>query len=113
MTAKQLHYTLIMLEGHGLIRKQVLKSERQRTIVYLRRYAFRNKTLIENVCDYLARKGIEAEYADSFVNIKRRFAFSSKQFKTLVQSGERSGFFKRFMLSVTVKVNICVKRTSS
>lgn len=105
LTAKQLHYTFTILEGHGLIKKQVLKSERQRSIVYLMRYAFKNKTLAENVCDYLMQKGVETDYADSFVSIKRKFSFSNKQFKTLVQNGERAGIFKRFTLPVTVQVS--------
>lgn len=107
LSSKQLHYILIMLEEHGLIKKQVLKSAQQRSIIYLFCYAFKNKTLVENVCDYLMQKGDdknECQYADSFVGVKRKFSFTNKQFKTLVQHGERLGLFKRFILPVRSEV---------
>lgn len=108
LSSKQLHYSLIMLEGHDLIKKQVLKSEKMRSIIYLKRYAFKNKTLVENVSEFLMSKGLakdpEFNYTDTFVNIKKKFSFSNKQFKTLVHNGERLGVFKRFMTSLRTEV---------
>ena len=108
LSSKQLHYSLIMLEGHDLIKKQVLKSEKMRSIIYLKRYAFKNKTLVENVSEFLMCKGqskeAEFNYADTFVNIKKKFLFTNKQFKTLVHNGERLGVFKRFMTSLRIEV---------
>ncbi len=106
-SSKQLHYTLMMLEAHGLIKKQVIKSASQRTVIYLASYAFKNKTLVENICEYLMQKGVNSSvvaYGESFINVKKRFSFSNKQFKTIVQHGERNGFFKREMMPVMVQV---------
>ena len=97
----------MQLELHGLIRKQVLKSEKKRSIIYLMKYAFRNKSYLENVCEFLASKqsdSTEHKYSDSFVNIKKRFHFSNKQFKTLVHNGEKQGMFKRFIINYKIKV---------
>jgi len=105
-SSKQLHYTLMMLEGHGLIKKQVIKSAAQRTVIYLASYAFKNKTLVENICDYLMQKGENSSvlpYGDSFASVKRRFSFSNKQFKTIVQHGERTGVFRRETMPVLVQ----------
>lgn len=107
LTSKQLHYTLVQLEIHGLIRKQVLKSEKKRSIIYLIKYAFRNKSYLENVCEYLSTKTSdldEQNYSDSFVNLKNKFHFTNKQFKTLVHNGEKQNFFKRFIVHYKVKV---------
>ncbi len=108
LTSKQLHYTLIQLEMHDLIRKQVLKSEKKRSIIYLVKYSFRNKSYLENICEYLSTiqsdNNIENKYSDSFVNLKKRFHFTNKQFKTLVHNGEKQQMFKRFIMNYTHKV---------
>ena len=107
LTPKQLHYTLVQLEMHGLIRKQVLKSEKKRSIIYLMKYAFRNKSYLDNVCEFLASNksdSSEHNYSDSFVSIKKKFHFTNKQFKTLVHNGEKQGVFKRFIINFKVKV---------
>ena len=85
-----------------MIKKQVLKSEKKRSIVYLTRFAFKNKSIFENVCDYLLLK--EDEHADSFMNIKQKFSFTNKQFKTIIQNGERSGAFNRFIALSPIQV---------
>ena len=83
----------------------MLKSEKKRSIVYLTRFAFKNKSIFENVCDYLLLK--EDGYADSFVNIKQKFSFTNKQFKTIIQNGEKLGAFNRFisLSPIQVKAN--------
>ena len=104
LTSKQLHYVLVILESHNLITKQLLKSEKQRSIVYLRRFAFKNKTPLENVKDWLMRR---PSLTDSLVNIKRHLSYSGKQFKTMVSNGERQKIFERVYSTepITVKKN--------
>lgn len=40
---KQLHYILVNLESHELIKKQILTSEKKRSIIHLSKFAFRKK----------------------------------------------------------------------
>ena len=112
LVPKQLHYILVNLESHGLIKKQVLTSEKKKSVVQLTKFACRIKSSSEKLVDYLLKKkDNNDEYSDSASNIKKSLNISNKQFKTLIQSGERQGILMRFF--ITVQVNIKKNKSSS
>lgn len=105
LAPKQLHYILVILETHQLIKKQVLSSEKKRSIIHLKRFAFKQQSLLENVCEYLMSKNLKNDngYFDSFSNIKSRIGITNKQFKTLVQSAEKQRILERYLAPVEWK----------
>lgn len=112
LVPKQLHYILVILESHELIKKQVQSSEKKRSIIHLTRFSFRKKTVLENMCEYLIQKhrsssaaGLDQEHAyfDSSINLKKFLNQSNKQFKTLIQSGEKQNIIKRYFKPIEAR----------
>ncbi|CAF0758348.1 unnamed protein product [Brachionus calyciflorus] len=106
LAPKQLHYILVNLESHGLIKKQVLTSEKKKSVIQLTKFSCKIKTITEKLCDYLIKrkdKDSAHPYSDSAINLKKVLNISNKQFKTLIQSTEKQGILKRFLISVEGK----------
>ncbi len=98
LAPKQLHYILVILETHELIRKQVLASEKKKSIIHLARFSLKKQSLLEKLCIYLMEKNVKRKegYHDSFINLKRKFCIGNKQFKTLVYTGEKQNMLERY-----------------
>lgn len=112
LVPKQLHYILVNLESHGLVKKQVLTSEKKKSVVQLVKFACRIKSSCEKLVDYLLnKKDNQYEYSDLSSNIKKSLNISTKQFKTLIQSCERQSIVKRFF--ITVQVNLKKNKSST
>ncbi len=105
LAPKQLHYILVILEAHQLIKKQVLSSEKKRSIIHLKRYAFKQQSMLENVCEYLISRNLKNGngYFDTFSNIKSKIGITNKQFKTLVQSAEKQKILERYLAPIEWK----------
>lgn len=101
ISPKQLHYILVILQSCQLIKRHLISSERKRSVVYLARFAYKHSSQIETICEYLLQKYKKtgSTSGDSFLNIKRNLSFTSRQFKTVVQNGEKSNLLKRYMRS--------------
>lgn len=104
LVPKQLHYILGILESHGLVKKQVLTSEKKKSIIHLTKFACKVKSLSEKVCDYLIRRNQNEDggekYSDTAYNLKKVLNVSNKQFKTLLQTTEKQGILKRYLTTV-------------
>ena len=96
---KQLHYILVNLESNGLIKRQVVASEKTRSLVHLTRFALKKKNLMETVCDYLLAIGQRSSggsmtnheaCADTFTNIRMNLGLTQKKFKNLIPIAERA-----------------------
>jgi hypothetical protein len=99
LAPKQLHYILNILESNELTKKQVLASEKKRSIIHLTRFASKRKTLLELICDHLLFKHElkKTGYADATVNIRRKIGLTLKQLKSLTQQAERQNILKRYI----------------
>ncbi len=88
-----------ILESNELTKKQVLASEKKRSIIHLSRFASKRKTLLELICDHLLFKHEvkKTGYVDSTVNIRRKIGLTLKQLKSLVQQAERQQILKRYI----------------
>ena len=69
LAPKQLHYIVGILELHELVKKQSFSSEKKRSVIHLSRYAYKKRTIIEDLCEYLLLKHIKGTkklYFNSF-----------------------------------------------
>lgn len=102
---KQLHYILVNLESNQLIKRQVISSEKKRSIVHLARYTMKKKSIVENICDYLMMKGDKSYEAccETSVGLKRNLGLTDKQYKNVVSSAEKMKILKRYMADSKLK----------
>ena len=115
---KQLHYIVSILESHQLVKKQSFSSEKKRSVIHLSRYAYKKRTLIEDLCEYLflrhfkekkSRKSPPSDqtgafYYDTSANIKKVLAIGNKRFKTTINSAEKQNIIKREFVEIKCKV---------
>jgi hypothetical protein len=120
LAPKQLHYILNILESNELTKKQVLASEKKRSLIHLTRFALKRKTLIDLICDHLLIKHETKRtgYMDSTANIRRKLGLTLKQLKSIVQQAERQNVFKRCLVlqerrNPALAADACVMSTST
>ena len=106
LVPKQLHYIVGILESHQLVKKQSYSSEKKRSVIHLARYAYKKRTIIEDLCEYLFLKHFndkkilkgqtnEPRYYDLSTNIKLKLGIGNKRFKTTISSAEKQNIIKR------------------
>lgn len=103
MAPKQLHYILVNLEAIGLIRRQVVSSERKRSLVHLARFAVKHKSLVDALADHLmevgADHGSESGHqacCDDFAAVRRALGLTQKRFKALLALAEKNAVIERY-----------------
>jgi hypothetical protein len=115
LVPKQLHYIVGILESHRLVKKQSYSSEKKRSVIHLARYAYKKRTIIEDLCEYLFLKHFndkkilkgqasEARYYDISTNIKSKLGIGNKRFKTTISSAEKQNIIRREFIEMKCKV---------
>ena len=102
---KQLHYVLTILTKHSFIEKKAISSQKQRSIVYLKRFEQKNETNLEKIVNYLTKKPDKQEYT---CTLREKFNLGTKQFKNLAALGEKQNLFRRVAMRVDVNSSIIV-----
>jgi hypothetical protein len=97
LVSKQLHYILGILSNHEFITKHSISSQKQRSIVYLRRFEQRTESNLEKVTNYLLTK---ANYECETAVLRSDLKLGLKQLKNLMALGEKQQLFHRHVLSV-------------
>jgi hypothetical protein len=96
---KQLHYVLTILGKHDFIVKKTISSQKQRCIVYLKRFEQKNETNLEKLVNYLTKKSDKQEF--TYI-LREKLSIGQKQFKNLVALGEKQNLFKRLVMRMDV-----------
>jgi hypothetical protein len=117
LVPKQLHYIICILESNQLVKKQSFSSEKKRSVIHLTRYAYKKRTVVEDVCEYLLIKHFREKknaktasadpmpyYFDTFTNIKQKLGIAAKKFKTTIVSAEKQNILKRDFINLEYRV---------
>ena len=99
---KPLHYILSILCKHEFIEKKTVSSQKQRCVVYIKRFDQKNETNLEKILNYLSNKKDKQEFTDV---LREKFNLGTKQFKNVAALGEKQNVFKRITTRVDSSMN--------